>query len=189
MAEAKTDRRTERTRQAVLSAFVDLMLTRGYANLTVAEVTEAANVGRSTFYAHFGGLEAVLKASLARPSAHLLALIDQTATPDSLIPILSHFQGQKKLNGVMFSSPVRGVWVRALAEMIEPRLAAMARRGAAPRLPLSFIAHQVAEGQIALIAAWLSSRTRIAPEAIAEALIATTRANVAGLLGRPGDGG
>ena len=133
-----TDRRAERSRKALMSAFVALLLERGYANLTVGEVTARADVGRSTLYAHYGGLDGLLRESLARPSAHLAALVDHDLSPEALAPLLGHFQSQRRLNRMLFAPPVRAVWVRVLAELIEPRMAAILRAGAgrAPRLPV-----------------------------------------------------
>lgn len=181
VAGAKTDRRALRSRQALTAAFVELLLERGYANLTVGEVTERANVGRSTFYAHFAGLEGILKQSLARPSSHLVAIVGGEVTPEAVTPILIHFQSQRRLNRAMLTPPARGLWVRALAELIEPRLPPRPA-GPAPRLPTGLIALQIAEGQIALVANWLLLRPSTAPEAVAAALIAVTRANLSALL-------
>ena len=183
VAGAKTDRRALRSRQALTAAFVELLLERGYANLTVGEVTERANVGRSTFYAHFAGLEGILKQSLARPSSYLVAIVDGDVTTEAVTPILIHFQSQRRLNRAMLAPPARGLWVRALAELIEPRLPPPPRTSSrAPRLPAGLIALQIAEGQIALVANWLLLRPSTAPEAVAAALIAVTRANLKALL-------
>ncbi|MFE5025037.1 TetR/AcrR family transcriptional regulator [Streptomyces sp. NPDC056656] len=47
------DRRTRRTRRALSTALVDLVLERGFSQLTVEDITERADVGRATFYSHF----------------------------------------------------------------------------------------------------------------------------------------
>ena len=47
------DRRTLRTRQALHQALFRLVLERGYDQTSVADIADTANVGRSTFYAHF----------------------------------------------------------------------------------------------------------------------------------------
>ena len=47
------DRRAVRTRQALHQELIRLILDRDYDEITVADITESANVGRSTFYAHF----------------------------------------------------------------------------------------------------------------------------------------
>ena len=56
--------------QALLDAFFVLVLTRAYEEVTVQTIAARAGVGRSTFYAHFPGKNALLAASLARPLQH-----------------------------------------------------------------------------------------------------------------------
>jgi AcrR family transcriptional regulator len=167
-----------------MSAFVDLVLARGYDAVTVEDVVAKGNVGRSTFYVHYKSKEHLLKESLKRPSSFLAVIVGHTVAPTTLLPILVHFQEQKKINRVFFFPPIRAIWVRALAEMIEPRLAAICGNasGARPALPLGLIALQIAEAQIALVANWLTGKVACKSEAIAEALIATTHANMSALL-------
>ncbi|MQY23700.1 TetR/AcrR family transcriptional regulator [Nocardia macrotermitis] len=47
------DRRIRRTRDLLHRALIELMLERGYARITVQDIIDRADVGRSTFYAHF----------------------------------------------------------------------------------------------------------------------------------------
>lgn len=61
---ASSDRRVQRSQQALLQALVDLMIEQGFEKTTIAQIAERANVGRSTFYAHFADKEALLRESL-----------------------------------------------------------------------------------------------------------------------------
>lgn len=47
------DRRQLKTRKAIFSTFCDLLKVKKYEHITVQEIIESANVGRSTFYDHF----------------------------------------------------------------------------------------------------------------------------------------
>lgn len=51
------DRRIQRTRKLLYDALIALILEKGYEAITVKEVIEHANVGRSTFYSHFKDVE------------------------------------------------------------------------------------------------------------------------------------
>ncbi|OZF57602.1 hypothetical protein CH293_02475 [Rhodococcus sp. 14-2470-1b] len=53
--QAKVDRRTVRTRTALREALLDLVRTRDLGGITVADVTDRANVSRPTFYDHYRG--------------------------------------------------------------------------------------------------------------------------------------
>src|SRR5690606_22537701 len=57
------DRRVRRTRQALLQALIELTTEQGYEHVTVQGIAERANVGRTTFYAHFRDKEELLEKS------------------------------------------------------------------------------------------------------------------------------
>jgi len=56
----KTDRRIQRTRQALHSALLELTKEKGYDSISIEEITERANVGRATFYLHYKDKEDLL---------------------------------------------------------------------------------------------------------------------------------
>jgi AcrR family transcriptional regulator len=149
---------------------VDLVLTKGFAALTVDEVADRANVGRSTLYAHYGGLVGLLRASLETPSAPLAAIVGGGVGADQIVSQLQHFRDQRRRNRMFFDEPIRGIWIKRLAELIEPRL------GPTSGLPSAFVALQIAELHIALIRHWLDARPSPSAEAVANAMMAATRA-------------
>ncbi len=51
--EKKTDRRIQRTRGLLQGALVELIMEKGYEAITIQDILDRANVGRSTFYEHF----------------------------------------------------------------------------------------------------------------------------------------
>ena len=61
----RPDRRVVKTRRALKEALTDLILEKGYEGVTVQDVIDRADVGRSTFYAHFIDKDDLLMAILA----------------------------------------------------------------------------------------------------------------------------
>lgn len=64
MSEPKIDRRVSRTRRQLREALMSLILEKGYDNITIEEITDRADLGRTTFYLHYRDKEALLLESL-----------------------------------------------------------------------------------------------------------------------------
>ena len=54
------DRRITKTRKAIYTAFLQLLNQEDYESITVQEIIDLADVGRSTFYSHYESKELLL---------------------------------------------------------------------------------------------------------------------------------
>jgi AcrR family transcriptional regulator len=170
-----TDVRVLRTRQALLDAFIELVLTRSYDDITVQDVARRAGVGRSTLYEHFSGKQALLGASLAYPFGVLADTINASDHTDALTSLLNHFWDNRALARRVFTGRMRALAVGVLVRMIEERL-----RRARPRAPLAMpvrlVAIQLAEVLLAPVSAWLTAGVECPAPRLARALRASALA-------------
>ena len=65
------DRRAARTRSALHQALISLILRKGYEATTIQDIIDEADVGRSTFYAHYTGKDDLLHRGFERLRAEL----------------------------------------------------------------------------------------------------------------------
>src|SRR5262245_41400479 len=60
------DRRVQKTRKLLQDALIELVAEKGYEAVSIREILDRANVGRSTFYAHFQDKDQLLHSILDR---------------------------------------------------------------------------------------------------------------------------
>ncbi len=173
------DRRQQKTRAALQTAFRELLLAQGYQALTVGAVTALANVGRSTFYEHYRTKDDLLRASIQAPFNMLADIIDRPACRAALRDLLQHFRANQQVARMLLGSPTRPVLASALAELIASRLCAITQ--SRPLIPVEVIARQIADMQLALLESWISGRPVFGLDAAVDAMTSATGALVEGL--------
>jgi AcrR family transcriptional regulator len=72
MARKPVDRRVARTKTMLQDALIALILKKGYEAITIEEICEAANVGRSTFYSHYTSKEDLQRSGIENHLRRLL---------------------------------------------------------------------------------------------------------------------
>ncbi len=72
------DRRQEKTLNEIYKAFTSLLLTEPYTKLSVRNIIEKANVGRTTFYAHFSAKDELLENFCAYLFEYVISKADKS---------------------------------------------------------------------------------------------------------------
>ena len=169
------DRRVARTRELVLDAFRDLMVEKGYEQMTVQHLLDRAGVGRATFYAHFRNKEELLASSIRRLQGGLREACKRAAeeqrTPG--LPLgfarefLRHVDGHRRIYHLMVGRPsevtIDRYMRRMLAELVREDLATQPGRQSAPKN--QEVAVQFATGALwSLLHWWISTRTKLSAD-------------------------
>ena len=108
------DRRARRSRRAIFSAFEELLAEKRYSQITVGDIIERADVGRSTFYAHFETKDDLLRATCDELFRHVFEdhpaaeeshdFSEATASlPGMLTHILYHLHDDRERYARIFS--------------------------------------------------------------------------------------
>lgn len=72
----KPDRRVQRTRKYLQEALIELILEQGYDSISVQDIVDRADIGRSTFYTHYSTKDAVFIDSFKALESELKAAVD-----------------------------------------------------------------------------------------------------------------
>ena len=80
------DRRSARTRKALHEALIALILRQGYDATTIQDIIDEADVGRSTFYAHYTGKEDLLRGGFERLREDLALAREKAADRAGISP-------------------------------------------------------------------------------------------------------
>jgi AcrR family transcriptional regulator len=172
MTPKPADRRSARTQTCILAAFRELVFARGYGTVTVSDIVEQANIGRSTFYEHYDNKDDLFRQSLHPIVTVLADAIFEDCDRSRLELVMEHFAEQREfVAAVAAGGTARAVMTKYLQEELETRLARGHKGERTGSLPMRLTAAQIAATQWGLVLAWLSS------EGVPAARIATMLAS------------
>jgi AcrR family transcriptional regulator len=180
------DRRVARTRALLQDALITLVPERGYAPITVEDICEKANIGRSTFYTHYAGKEELRSATIDE-HLRLLGTLQRSAQPetsDRLFefsrPMFEHAHALRSLHRALLASSgdtihdkFRERIRRAVrSELIEKRIG---EAGVSLEVAVQFISGAF----LAVLAWWIAADTSLSPAQV-DALFQQMAARAAG---------
>ena len=151
------DRRITKTRKAIYTAFLQLLNQKSFETITVQEVIDLADVGRSTFYSHYESKEILLDELCRYLFHHLFEREKNISTEAYLAHIFSHFKkNQDHVTSLLFSK--NDYFLRQLHRELEHHVYPMVAKDLQtvhPKIPSSYPQHFVVTNFIETLTWWL----------------------------------
>ncbi|HEY6109980.1 MAG TPA: TetR/AcrR family transcriptional regulator, partial [Gemmatimonadales bacterium] len=162
------DRRVRRTRHRLKEALLQLIEERSYDRITVADITDHADVGRSTFYSHFDSKEELLFDGF-EAGLRALAAPGPAGGPGFRfsLPLLRHIGTQPRFAlatlGRSANSAIQQTINRILSHLVRLELE---RTSPSPSAAREAEVHGIVGAFRGLVTWWLTSGSRMSPEAL-----------------------
>jgi AcrR family transcriptional regulator len=187
---SKLDRRVQRTRELLQQALITLIRERGYDAVTIQDIVDRANVGRTTFYLHYAGKdelllgchEAIVQQFAFGPHARLSR--DELLSPDAppgLVRAYQHLADARTVLYPMFQGKDGLLLLQRLRDWCAREIASTLHAAfdeAESSVPFEVLAHSLAGAQLGLLHWWLQKRQPYPPEQLAQTLHRLQRAAV-----------
>jgi len=176
MSTPKTpDRRVRRTKEGLHSALMSLVVEKSYDRITVQDLIDRADVGRSTFYAHYETKDDLLLSGLDRLTSDVERHMADEPSSTAILPSLGVFrhvaQNPEQIKALM-GSKGSGLVQRAVLSAFTHRARAaidrQERDGQNSDLPPDARAALMAGSLLGLLTWWLDNDLPYPPETMAE---------------------
>jgi AcrR family transcriptional regulator len=166
------DRRAARTRRSIRQALIDLMHGVRFEDITVQDILDRADVGRSTFYAHYTDKEDAVRQMFEEMLESLTrGVAREEDSKEVSFPIglmLRRLRDQRSAQGVWLNDRGReflfsvgqAYWNRR----IERELRAHQKGGGVPGIPYAVAAQMVTGAATALLNWWIKNKMPYTPE-------------------------
>ena len=181
------DRRQRKTRDSIFSAFTSLLEKKNYNQISVQEIIDSADIGRTTFYAHFETKDYLLKAlceelfghiidtALGLPHGHFHCSCSKEA--DSVfLHLLRHLQ-ENDLNILgLLSSENNEIFLRYFKSGLKSLIISQyAEKGNLnkSKLPQDYLVNHISSSFVETVSWWISHNMKETPETITEYFLIT----------------
>lgn len=174
----KPDRRVERTRELLQKSLIDLVSERGYDAVTIQDIVDRANVGRTTFYLHYSSKDDLFMSchEAIAGGFHLLHALSQEEllsleVPLGIVSAYQHLLHARAMLEPIFRGPHSLPILRRIRDRSAQEIEASLRATFAESdstIPFDVLANYLAGAQIALVQWWLQKRQPHTPEHLAQ---------------------
>ncbi|AQR97598.1 TetR/AcrR family transcriptional regulator [Clostridium saccharoperbutylacetonicum] len=122
------DRRIEKSKQAIMDAFMILILKKDLESITVGEIAEKANVNRGTVYLHFTDKYDLRDKCLDNYLTQLTKAciqdhkVEKITSKSSLIRVFEHLEVNYEIYSAMLSNKESSVFRKRMKEIFKDGL-------------------------------------------------------------------
>ena len=179
LAKAVIDRRIPRTRAMLQHALTSLILKNGYEAITIQDICDEANVGRSTFYAHYtskddlkrSGFEHLRKELVDRQRDALAAPGDirdrsQGFSLTMFEHARDHIDLYRALVGGRGGTVSLGQIRQILSDLVRNEFAVTVGKNSADIIPRELVVQYVVGAYMAVLTWWLDGGAKLPPKRI-----------------------
>jgi AcrR family transcriptional regulator len=172
----KDDRRMLRTRTALRTALIELILEKHFDAITVQDIIDRANVGRSTFYAHFRDKEDLLIGDWEQFLDGIVQHINwNNAGKARFVPIREFFFHIKDFHhfyrALVKSSKMERMFKKgadSLSKSLEKSLTDFLKDKPEPQIPIQILANHLGSAIFDQLKWWLDHNMPFPPERMDE---------------------
>ena len=152
----KTDRRVQKTKKLLTDALIRLMLKKSFDAITIQDILDEANVGRSTFYTHYENKEQLLLDGHANLNVKLFGT--ETGSMDFL-PLFEHILGHRQLAKALFGDKAGNIMISFLknnaAALIKKHYATRFSKTKGEQYRLRYLSEASASAVMSLLGSWI----------------------------------
>lgn len=181
---SKGDRRSRRTAMALQKSLVDLLLEKTLADITIQELTERANISRTTFYLHYQNIGSLFQSIEDEVVAQYEDIINRIVSDEfdilhvgtdkkgrkwlpTLLEAFQFFYDNQKFCTVLFRSPESRFFQRTVERGHDAVLERMVElRPDLSRVELEYFYYFVVNGIRGIVQEWLSHGYKETPSEI-----------------------
>jgi AcrR family transcriptional regulator len=166
------DRRSQRSRQALIDALINLMAEKTYDSISIKEIVEIANIGRSTFYIHYETKDDLLRSGFERLLDETLNHVvlsknNQTLMVDTTL-IFQHAAGHYHLyKNLMWGAGLKILTIDEqiiFSEKLQQRLVHLFPDETKISVPLNVLSIVFSGNLLILLKWWLDNKMPYPPE-------------------------
>lgn len=169
--ENKNDRRSRRTRHLLGEALVKLIREKDYSTITVSDIIERANVGRSTFYAHYEDKDSLFVSQMDR----VIEVLSQRIPSSEEMPffpslgLFRHVGEEYELYKTLVWTPGIDVLIKHMRSSLSQRVEdGLTKSGRQLDVPVPILANFIVGSFLTLLQWWLENKRIQSPEQMDE---------------------